>query len=197
MTTTGVSATALLRPGLLDGMSVTIVGTGEGAGHDVGEACGALGARLISLGVGALGHEPDLPPAAAGTQALVVDVAALSPAVGRLERLGLGLERTWAAVRTLAVGALIPTGTGKVILVAPRPGDGPHAGAARAAAENLARTLSVEWARHRITVVAVAPGDATGDRELAAVVAYLISPAGDYFSGCRVELGGLRRRVIG
>ena len=36
-----------------------------------------------------------------------------------------------------------------------------HADAARAGLENLARTLSIEWARYAITLVAIAPGRAT------------------------------------
>jgi NAD(P)-dependent dehydrogenase (short-subunit alcohol dehydrogenase family) len=73
--------------------------------------------------------------------------------------------------------------------VAPRPNAGRHAQAVRAAVENLARTLSVEWARHAITAVALWPGPATTDAELAELACFLISPAGGYFSGCRFELG--------
>jgi len=61
----------------------------------------------------------------------------------------------------------------------------------RSALENLARTLSVEWARHAITVTAIAPGAATSDEEVAGLVAFLLSPAGDYYSGCRFELGAV------
>ena len=48
----------------------------------------------------------------------------------------------------------------------PAAGAGAYAKAARSALENLARTLSVEWARHDITIVMVAPGPGTGDQEL-------------------------------
>src|ERR671934_252664 len=48
----------------------------------------------------------------------------------------------------------------------------------RAGLENLARTLSIEWARHAVTTVAIAPGASTSAGELAALVAYLASPAG-------------------
>src|SRR5207245_2178300 len=77
---------------------------------------------------------------------------------------------------------------GRIVLLAPRPGAGPHAEAATAGIENLARTLSIEWARHSITAVAVAPGARTPAGELAAVTAYLLSPAGAYFSGCLLDL---------
>ena len=57
--------------------------------------------------------------------------------------------------------------------------------------ENLARTLSVEWARHGITVVTIALGDTTAPGEAAALIAYLASPAGAYFSGCQLDLRGV------
>ena len=66
---------------------------------------------------------------------------------------------------------------------------GALARAARAALENLARTLSVEWARYAVTVTMVAPGPGTSDEELAEVVCYLVSVAGDYVSGTRFDLG--------
>jgi NAD(P)-dependent dehydrogenase (short-subunit alcohol dehydrogenase family) len=47
---------------------------------------------------------------------------------------------------------------GRLLFLAPAPDAGPHAPAARAALENLARTLSVEWARFGITAVAITPG---------------------------------------
>ena len=79
---------------------------------------------------------------------------------------------------------------GRIVYLAPRPLSGAHAGAARAGLENLARTLSIEWARHAITAVAIAPGDRTTDDVLAALTAYLASPAGGYFSGCLLDLRG-------
>jgi hypothetical protein len=35
----------------------------------------------------------------------------------------------------------------------------------------------------------VLPGDATSDDDVAQLVAYLASPAGDYFSGCAFAMG--------
>jgi NAD(P)-dependent dehydrogenase (short-subunit alcohol dehydrogenase family) len=88
---------------------------------------------------------------------------------------------------------LIPGGEGgKLLLVAPASDAGEHAEAVRAGLENLARTLSVEWARHRITAVAIAPGPETTDEQVAELLGYLLSPAGDYFTGCRLELGAIR-----
>jgi hypothetical protein len=102
------------------------------------------------------------------------------------------LDDCWVAVRAVATGALIPDETGgKVILIGPPPDSSPMAGPCRAALENLARTLSIEWARYGVTATMLAPGPASTDEELGALVAYLASPAGDYFSGCRFELGSV------
>jgi hypothetical protein len=69
------------------------------------------------------------------------------------------------------------------VLLAPAGDAGPHAEATGAALENAARTLSVEWARFGVRVVALRPsGEAAA--EVAELVAFLASPAGDYFSGC-------------
>jgi NAD(P)-dependent dehydrogenase (short-subunit alcohol dehydrogenase family) len=95
------------------------------------------------------------------------------------------------ATRAVATGALIPGSGGKVLLLAPRAGAGAHVDAVRAGLENLARTLSVEWARFAITVVAICPGSRTTDEELAGLVCFLLSPAGGYFSGCRFDLGAV------
>jgi NAD(P)-dependent dehydrogenase (short-subunit alcohol dehydrogenase family) len=65
-----------------------------------------------------------------------------------------------------------------------------HADAARAGLENLSRTLSIEWARYGITSVTIAPGAGTSNAEIAALTAYLASPAGAYFSGCLLDLRG-------
>jgi citronellol/citronellal dehydrogenase len=65
-----------------------------------------------------------------------------------------------------------------------------HAGAACAGLENLARTLSIEWARHAITTVTLAQGTHTSPKEIGSLVAYLASPAGAYFSGCLLDLRG-------
>ena len=77
---------------------------------------------------------------------------------------------------------------GQLLLLAPPPGDA-GAEAARAGLENLARTLSIEWARHGIRPVAILPGAATEPEEVAELAAFLASPAGDYYSGCHFRLG--------
>jgi len=89
--------------------------------------------------------------------------------------------------------AVVPAPVRRVLYLAPSPDAGEHAGAARAGLENLARTLSVEWARHGITSVTIAPAAGTPAEDVAAVAAYLASPAGAYFSGCLLDLGGAPR----
>ena len=97
--------------------------------------------------------------------------------------------RGWTAIRDVATEALIPRERGKVVVIAPRPDAGAFADAARAALESLARTLSVEWARYGITATVITPGTDTTDDQIAELVCFLVSPAGDYFSGCRLSLG--------
>jgi NAD(P)-dependent dehydrogenase (short-subunit alcohol dehydrogenase family) len=132
-----------------------------------------LGARVVTEG-------------SAG--AIVYDASAAFGAGGH-RGLRESMARGWTAIREVATDALIPNERGKVVVIAPRPDAGPFAGAARAALESLARTLSVEWARYRITATVITPGDATTDEQIAQLVCFLVSPAGDYFSGCRFSLG--------
>ena len=114
---------------------------------------------------------------------------AMRAAADPVEGLRAAVEDTWIAARAVVNAHLARNGFGKVVLIAPRPADGPAARAAGAALENLARTTSVEWARLGIRVVALRPGDVTTDAALAQLTAYLASPAGDYFSGTVLDLG--------
>ncbi len=114
------------------------------------------------------------PSASAGTGALV-----------------RALEASWRITQAVATAAFIERGAaGRIVYIAPRPDAGAQAEAARAGLENLARTLSIEWARYGISPLAIAPGVATSPAEIAALVGYLGSPAGDYFSGCLLDLRG-------
>jgi citronellol/citronellal dehydrogenase len=98
-----------------------------------------------------------------------------------------------------------------------------HSSAARAAVENLTRVLSIEWARFGIKLTALAAGafdtetlrakypkpvvDGVAatvplgrlgtEAEFAWLVAYLASPAGDYFSGSILTLDGARDNWFG
>jgi hypothetical protein len=160
----------VLQDDVLAGQVVAITGGG------LGDVLGALGARIVA------------PGAEEAIDTLVCD---LRPSFGAGGMAGLraALDGAWVAVHGVATRAMIPDERGgKICLVAPRADAGPHAGAARDAAENLARVLSIEWSRFGVRPVAVTPGPGTDEEDLATVVAYLASPAGDYFSGCVLAL---------
>jgi NAD(P)-dependent dehydrogenase (short-subunit alcohol dehydrogenase family) len=210
-----IVASQLLRAGLLEGVSVLVAGAETPEGTEgpfaaaTSAACAELGARVSTCaarsedppdGVGA-----DVDAAVARTlaeggsvQLLVIDAAGIFGAAGAddptdQDRAGAALRScldvTWNVTRAVVNDAFLARGEGgRIVYVAPRDDAGMHAGAARAGVENLARTLSVEWARHAITVVAIAPGETTSPAEVAALVAYLASPAGAYFSGCLLDL---------
>lgn len=185
----------LLRPGLLDGLRVVLAGP---ARDELAGTLGALGAETCALGA-ELGDEAAVEAAAAspapGAHAVVIDAAArfvATPDAGdELAALRAATDGAWTATRAVANRAWIGPQAegGKVVLVAPPPDAGPHAAAARSALENLARTLSIEWSRYGIRITTITPGRATSVAEVAALVAYLVSPAGDYSTGCRLDLG--------
>lgn len=182
---------ALLRQRLLAERQIVLVGTTE---EWLAEALVELGAEVELLDVEALPHEDERagewPRDRAPLHALVYCAGGAFGDGGR-DGLDAALEHAWCAVREVAVGAMIGRAPGKLVLVGPRPGAGPLAGAARAGLENLARTLAVEWARHGVTAVMIAPGEHTRDDQLAELVCFVVSGAGDYLSGCRLELGAL------
>jgi NAD(P)-dependent dehydrogenase (short-subunit alcohol dehydrogenase family) len=160
----------VLRPELLAGRTVALVGEAP-----------VVRRRLSDLGAAVVAQAP--------ADAIVYDAAA---AFGDGGQAGLrdATSCGWTAIRDVANDTLIPDNRGgKVVVIAPRPDAGAFARAARAALENLARTLSVEWARYGITATVITPGTDTTDDQLAETVCFLVSPAGDYFSGCRFSLG--------
>ncbi len=181
-----VPAMTMLRQGLLEGRAVALAG---GVPPAVREALAALGARVEELDA-ALDEDAARDWAAGfeGMRALVYDARDVFASGGQ-DALRRALERAWVAVRALATGALIPAGAGKVVLIGPPPDAGTFATAVRAALENLARTMSVEWARFGVGAVAIAPGPQAADDDLAELVCFLVSPAGEYFTGCVFELG--------
>lgn len=193
----------LLRPGLLSGQVVAVAGRTGGLGRAAAAACGDLGAHVEQLGDE--GHRVDLLDESAVREAVaaiavpeqrldtvVVDAASTfvaSPAPG-LDPLRSAMAAAWSVVRAAAVEVMIDApGGGKVVVLAPTPDAGEHARAARSAFENLARVLSIEWSRYAIRVTAIAPAHRTR-AAVADLVAYLASPAGDYFSGCVLSLDG-------
>jgi citronellol/citronellal dehydrogenase len=139
----------------------------------------------------------------------------------------LNVTGTWLMTHAAATKAFIPQGDGKVVSVTLSPHNGMpgmvHSGAARAAVENMMRTLSVEWARFGIRLVAVAAGQFDTETmrtkyprevveavpatvplgrlgtegEMAWLIAYLASPAGDFFSGTVITIDGARDNWFG
>jgi NAD(P)-dependent dehydrogenase (short-subunit alcohol dehydrogenase family) len=183
---------SVLRDGLLDGRAIAIAG---GSMETLRAQLERLGARVERVPADAgLGEDDERvgewARANAPLDAIVYDAGPAFGAGGE-QALADSLECAWVAVREVANGALIPDlgRAGKVVLLGPRPAAGPLAESARAGLENLARTLSVEWARFAVTAAMVAPGAATSDEELAELVCFLVSPAGEYLTGCRLELG--------
>jgi hypothetical protein len=157
--------TEVLRPGVLDGVRVLVAGAGP-VGAAVAARAAALGARVGDQ------DEPDV---------LVWDGAAAFAAAAGVDAVRAALDGAWAAIQPRATRPML------LLLIAPPPGDA-HAEAARAGLENLARTLSIEWARLGIRPVAIHPGAATAAGEVAELAAFLASPAGAYYSGCRFDL---------
>ncbi len=139
----------------------------------------------------------------------------------------LNVLGTWLMTHAAATKAFIPQESGKVLSVTLSPHNGMpgmvHSGAARAAVENMMRTLAVEWARFGIRTCAIAAGQfdtetlrtkyppevveavpATvplqrlgTEEEMAWLVAYLASPAGDFFSGTTITIDGARDNWFG
>ena len=139
----------------------------------------------------------------------------------------LNVQGTWLMTHAAATKAMIPQGGGKVISVTLSPHNGMpgmvHSGAARAAVENMMRTLATEWARFGIKTCALAAGQfktetlmtkypqvvvdnlersipigrAGRSEEMGWLVAYLASPAGDFFSGTTITIDGGRDNWAG
>jgi citronellol/citronellal dehydrogenase len=134
----------------------------------------------------------------------------------------LNVEGTWLMTHAVATKAMIPARAGKVVSITLSPHQGQpgmaHSSAARAAVENLMKVLSIEWSRYGIRLNAIAAGqfatdtlktkypqqivDALTDtiplgrlgesEEIAWLVAYLASPAGDFVSGAVLTVDGAR-----
>ena len=138
----------------------------------------------------------------------------------------LNFVGTWLMIHAVATKAMIPAGGGKIVNVTLSPHHGlpgmTHSSAARAAVENMTRVLSIEWARFQIKLTALAAGHFETEaiqkypkpvaenvartvplgrmgrpEEHAWLVAYLASPAGDYYSGCVITLDGARDNWFG
>jgi hypothetical protein len=93
------------------------------------------------------------------------------------------LDEAWDAIRA----HMLPPSRALIVLLAPPPGDA-DAEAARAGLENLARTLSIEWARYDIRPVTILRGSGSEPHTMAELVAFLASKAGAYYAGCAFTL---------
>jgi citronellol/citronellal dehydrogenase len=131
----------------------------------------------------------------------------------------LNVDAVWDITRTVAVRSMIPNRAGVVVFIgfSPRRGmaEMAHAAAARAALENLAGSLALEWSEHGIRTLCVALGNiategldgygpervAEWEREVplgrlgtpeeaAALIAFLVSPGGGYVTGTTVVMDG-------
>jgi citronellol/citronellal dehydrogenase len=131
----------------------------------------------------------------------------------------LSVDAAWDVVRTVATRAMIPSRSGLVVFVGFSPRRGipgfAHAASARAALENLAAGLALEWSRHGIRSVCVSLGNihTAGlegygpeslersrravpmgrlgtPEEVASVVAFLASAGGAYITGTTIVVDG-------
>jgi citronellol/citronellal dehydrogenase len=130
----------------------------------------------------------------------------------------LNLDAPWYLTTRVAARSMIPNGYGKVASVTMTPQRGipgmAHSSAARAAIESLTKTLAVEWGGYGVRLVAIAPGivhteawegyglDPQGvadmmllnrlqrPEEVASIIAFCLSPAGDYITGTTLIADG-------
>lgn len=132
----------------------------------------------------------------------------------------LAVDATWSVTREVAVNAMIPQRSGVVFFIAFSPRRGiptfVHATSARAALENMASGLALEWSRYGIRTLCVAPGTIATDGmdanytqeakdrwssaiplgrpgaadEVSAVIAFLASPGARYVTGTTVVVDG-------
>ena len=172
----------LLRPGLLTGTSVLLAAADPPSrfGEAVAQRCSTLGAHMGRVVVDPTGDEAERRD---GIDVVVWDGASLA---GPRDV----LDGAWLALRPTAKAMIDAESGGKLVLIAQPPSDA-AAEAARAGVENLARTLSIEWARYGIRTAVLLPGEATEPAEVAELTAFLASRAGDYYSGCAFDLGAV------
>ena len=130
----------------------------------------------------------------------------------------LNLDATWYLTTQVAARSMLPQGYGKVICITMTPSRGmpgmTHSSASRAAVESLVRTWAAEWASRGVRAVAVAPGIVHTEAmerygvdpaqvatvvpagrlqrpdEVAELVAFVASPAGDYITGTTLVADG-------
>jgi citronellol/citronellal dehydrogenase len=131
----------------------------------------------------------------------------------------LAVDAVWDLTRLVAERSMIPGKDGVVVFIGFSPRRGmagmAHAAAARAAIENLAGSLALEWSEHGIRTVCVALGNIASEgldgygpervaewerevplgrlgtpEEAAALIAFLVSSGGGYVTGTTVVMDG-------
>lgn len=140
------------------------------------------------------------------------------PAKGFRAVMRLNLDATWYLTTQAAQRSMLPAGYGKVVCITMTPSRGmpgmSHSSASRAAVESLVRTWGAEWASRGVRAVAVAPGIVHTEamerygidpaqvatvvpagrlqtpQEVAELVAFVASPAGDYITGTTLVADG-------
>ena len=131
----------------------------------------------------------------------------------------LSVDAVWDLTREVAVRSMIPNRSGLLVFMAFSPHRGipgmVHATAARAAIENLASGLALEWSRYGIRSLAVAPGTITSEGldqytqearreweqgvplgrlgrpdDVSDVIAFLATDAARYITGTTIDIDG-------
>jgi citronellol/citronellal dehydrogenase len=129
------------------------------------------------------------------------------------------VDAVWSMTRAVATASMIPRGEGVIIFVGFSPLRGipgfAHASAGRAAVANLASGLALEWSRHGIRTVCVAPGTILTEglagygeeaierwqravplgrlgrpEEVAGLIGFLASRGGAYITGTTIVVDG-------
>jgi citronellol/citronellal dehydrogenase len=129
------------------------------------------------------------------------------------------VDAVWSVTRAVATRSMIPRGGGLVVFVGFSPLRGipgfAHACAGRAAVANLASGLALEWSRHGVRSVCVAPGTILTDgleeygadaiegwrrtvplgrlgrpEEVGSLIAFLASTGGAYVTGATIVVDG-------
>jgi citronellol/citronellal dehydrogenase len=129
------------------------------------------------------------------------------------------VEAVWSVTRAVATRSMIPRDGGLIVFVGFSPLRGipgfAHASAGRAAVANLASSLAIEWSRHGIRAVCVAPGTILTEaleeygeeavagweravplgrlgrpEEVAGLIAFLASAGGGYVTGTTIVVDG-------
>jgi citronellol/citronellal dehydrogenase len=131
----------------------------------------------------------------------------------------LALDAAWELTREVATRSMIPGGGGLIVFLGFSPRRGipgfAHAAAARAALENLAQGLALEWSRHSVRAACVVLGNIDTEglaaygpealeaarrqvplgrlgrpQEVGETIAYLATAGGAYITGSSVVIDG-------